>query len=1357
MNVRKFASIGLAAVLQVLPLTRVFVAATPATGSSFAIIATWIAGAAALLGGVDAVSGASTTITSAPTARGTNGVAFSYRITTGPQTANTFAAAPLPTGLVVSTTSGKITGTPTVEGVFVVLLTASDSGIASRTVKTNLTLTIVAGSGGGGTAPSITTQPISQTVTAGANVNFSVVASGTAPLSYQWRLGGANIAGATSATLTLNSVTTGQSGGSYTCVVSNTVGTATSSAATLTVNPAPVAPAITTQPTSQTVTAGANVSFTVAASGTAPLSYQWQLGGANLAGATSATLTLNSVTTGQSGGSYSCVVSNAAGTATSSAATLTVNPAVIAPTIMTQPVSQTVTAGANVTFSVAASGTAPLSYQWRLGGANITGATSATLSLTSVTTGQSGGSYTCVVSNSAGVATSSAANLTVNPAPVAPTITTQPVSQTVTAGANVSFIVAASGTAPLSYQWLLNGGNISGATSATLTLTSVTTGQSGGSYSCVVSNVAGSATSSAATLTVNPAIIAPTITTPPANQSVTAGANASFTVVASGTAPLTYQWRLNGGNIAGETGATLTLTGVTIGQSGGSYSCVVSNVAGSATSSAATLTVTAAAVAPTITTAPVSQTVTAGTNVTFSVVASGTAPLSYQWRLNGGNIAGATSSTLTLTSVTTGQSGGSYSVVVTNVAGNATSSAATLTVNPAPIAPTITTQPVTQTVTAGTNVSFTVAASGTALLSYQWRLNGGNIVGATSATLTLTSVTTGQSGGSYSCFVSNIAGSATSAAATLTVNPAPVAPVITLQPISQTVTAGTNVSFTVAASGTTPLTYQWRLNGGNIGGATSATLTLTSVTTGQSGGNYSCFVSNIAGSATSAAATLTVNPAPVAPTITVQPVSQTVTAGTNVSFSVAASGTAPLSYQWRLNGGNIVGATSATLTLTGVTTGQAGNYSCVVSNSAGSAASAAATLTVNAVMAQPSKLTVTVQGQGTVYPNLNGSELTIGKVYTLNAMPAAGYSFSGWLQSAQQLSASATISFVMTSNLVLSATFIPDPMVAVAGTYNGLFYQTDAIRLAAAGAFNLRADTAGNFSAWVQIGYSRYQFSGKLDANMQATSVVTRWDGTPLTVQFTIGQDATAGQITGSVTDGVWSAPLSGGRSVANSPFAGEYTVVIPGTSGNAALPAGDGYATLHVAADGLGTLSGTLADGTSFAQSAYVTANGDWPLYVSMYVGKGALISWLTFADQATSDVSGDLVWIKQAGASATSFPLGFTNGTKAVGSIYIAPDATGKAVNLAGAVASFSGGSLATPFNNVVSVNAGSQVVNLSVNALTLTITTASGVFSGQVSEPGNGVAHKFSGVILQKQNAGYGTMIGTPNGSRVVLGAP
>ena len=1266
MNVRRIASIGLAAVLQVLPLTRVFVAATPATGSSYAIIATWIAGLAALMGSVDAVSGASTTITSPKTATATNGVAFSYRIVAGPQTANTFTAAPLPSGLTVNTTSGRITGTPTVTGVYVIHLTASDGGRADRTVAADLTLTILPGGGGGAIAPAITTQPASQTVTAGANVNFTVAASGTAPLRYQWRLNAANLANATNTTLTLTSVTTAQSGGSYSCVVSNSAGVATSSAAVLTVNPAVVAPAITTQPVSQTVTAGANVNFTVAASGTAPLGYQWRLNGATLAGATSATLTLNSVTTGQSGGSYTCVVSNSAGTATSAAATLTVNPA-----------------------------------------------------------------------------------------PVAPTITTHPASQTVTAGANVNFTVAASGTAPLGYQWRLNGANISGATSATLTLTSVTTGQSGGSYSCLVSNSAGTATSSAATLTVNPAIFAPTITTQPANQSVTAGANASFSIVASGTAPLSYQWRLNGVNIAGATSATLSLTSITIGQSGGSYTCVVSNIAGTTTSSAAVLTVTAAAVAPTIATQPVNQTVTAGANASFSVGASGTAPLSYQWRLNGANLAGATSATLTLTSVTTNQSGGSYSCVVSNVAGSATSSAATLTVNPAPIAPTITTQPVAQTVTAGANVSFTVAATGTAPLSFQWRLNGANLAGATSATLTLTSVTTNQ-GGSYSCLVSNVAGTTTSSAALLTVNPLPVAPTISTQPVSQTVTAGNNVSFSVAASGTAPLSFQWRRNGANLAGATSATLALTNVTTNQAG-SYSCFVSNIAGSATSATATLTVNPAPIAPTITLQPVSQTVAAGTNVSFTVAATGTAPLGFQWRLNGANLPGATSATLTLTGVTTGQSGNYSCVVTNAGGSATSAGAVLTVNAAATQPSKLTITITGQGQVLPNLNGASLTIGKVYTLSVFPAAGYVFSGWERDAQPLSSSTMISFVMTSNLVLAANFTPDPLVAAAGSYNGLFYEGNDVQLNSAGAFNVGLTPSGSFSAWVQIGYSRYQFSGTVDANFQATSTVARWNGTPLTVQFTIGQDALAGQIYGSVSDGVWTAPLSGGRSPNPSPYAGEYTVAIPGVTGNASLPAGDGYALLHVAADGLGTMSGTLADGSTFSHSAYVTPDGDWPLYISLYVGKGAIVSWLTFTNLSSSDVSGDLVWIKQAGASATSFPLGFTNGLKVVGSTYLAPDAAGKAVNLAGAVVDFNGGSLATSFNNVVSVNAGSQVVNLSPNAMTFSINAANGLFAGQVSEPGNGITHRLGGVILQKQNAGYGTMVGIPNGSRVVLAAP
>src|SRR5277367_116190 len=178
--------------------------------------------------------------------------------------------------------------------------------------------------------------------------------------------------------------------------------------------------------------------------------------------------------------------------------------------------------------------------------------------------------------------------------------------------------------------------------------------------------------------------VAPTITTQPANQTVAAGQPATFTVVAAGTAPLGYQWQKNGANIAGATGASYTTPATATTDSGSTFRVVVSNTVGSVTSNAATLTVTTAAVAPTITTQPVNQTVTAGQTATFTVVAGGTAPLNYQWQKNGANIAGATGASYTTPATATTDNGSTYLVVVTNTAGTVTSSAATLTVNPAP-------------------------------------------------------------------------------------------------------------------------------------------------------------------------------------------------------------------------------------------------------------------------------------------------------------------------------------------------------------------------------------------------------------------------------------------------------------------------------------------------------------------------------------------------------------------------------------------------------------------------------------------------------------------------------------------------
>src|SRR5439155_1646557 len=157
------------------------------------------------------------------------------------------------------------------------------------------------------------------------------------------------------ASYTTPATTTSDNGSAFAVVVTNTAGTVTSAAATLTVNPAPVAPAISTQPGNQTVTAGQTATFTVVATGTAPLGYQWQ----------------------KNGSAFAVVVTNTAGTVTSASATLTVNPAPVAPAITTQPANQTVTAGQTATFTVVATGTAPLGYQWQKNGANIAGATAA--------------------------------------------------------------------------------------------------------------------------------------------------------------------------------------------------------------------------------------------------------------------------------------------------------------------------------------------------------------------------------------------------------------------------------------------------------------------------------------------------------------------------------------------------------------------------------------------------------------------------------------------------------------------------------------------------------------------------------------------------------------------------------------------------------------------------------------------------------------------------------------------------------------------------------------------------------------------------------------------------------------------
>ncbi len=314
-------------------------------------------------------------------------------------------------------------------------------------------------------------------------------------------------------------------------------------------------------------------------------------------------------------------------------------------------------------------------------------------------------------------------------------------------------------------------------------------------------------------LTTTSGPVAPFITGNPTTQSAVVGDNVSFTASATGNPTPTVQWQVSidgknwtklsdGNGVSGSTTDTLTLSNVILSWNNNEYRAVFNNTAGTVNTSAATLTITAAAVAPTITANPSNQTVTETTTATFTASASGSPTPTVQWQVStdgknwtklsdGNGVSGSTTDTLTLSNVTKAMSGNEYQAVFTNSVNSATTSAATLTVTAA-VGPVITGNPSNQTATAGQSATFTASASGAPTPTVQWQVStdGGktfsNIGGATGTTLTLNHVTTAMNGYKYQAVFTNVDGSVTSAAASLTVHAAPPPPPVSAPPVLQT-------------------------------------------------------------------------------------------------------------------------------------------------------------------------------------------------------------------------------------------------------------------------------------------------------------------------------------------------------------------------------------------------------------------------------------------------------------------------------------------------------------------------------------------------------------------------------------------
>jgi hypothetical protein len=789
--------------------------------------------------------------------------------------------------------------------------------------------------------PVITVQPQSATNVANTAVIFTVTATGSS-LRYQWYFNRTNVlitSGATTATLTYTNVVKSHQG-IYTVAVSNNSGSVTSAPATLIViDP----PEVTRQPTNITVAVGGSATFSLAAIGDPPLTYQWFFNVIYpIEGATNTVLTLTNLQPSDSG-TYQAEITNPADTVNTHEAVLQVK---FPPTITAPPASLVVTQGNTAAFDVSVSGDPPFEYQWFFNETNaLADATNSSLALANVQP-VNAGTYRVSVASDVGAVTSVVATLAVL---VPPAIVQHPANLTVPAGASATFTTSATGTAPFSYQWFFNGTNpLAGATAAILTLPSVQAADAG-AYSVVVANAAGTITSTAATLTV---LTPPVVTSPPVDVAVFQGQPATFTVVASGSPVLAYQWFFNGTNrLSGATSPSFTLPSAQLANVG-AYSVVITNPAGAVTSQLATLTVKTP---PVIVQHPANRAAVLGGTATFSVTAQGATPLTYQWFLNVTNaIADATNATLTLSNVQSGNVG-TYSVRVGNPAGSVTSLGATLTLR---LPPVISQQPASLIITQGNSATFTVVATGDGPFGYRWLFNETNVLGAPdSPTLSILNAQAANAG-LYSVLVTNDAAGTLSSNATLTVR---VPPTITLQPTDTAAAPGGSATFSVTAVGDSPLSYRWFFENTNaISDATNATLALQNVLPANDG-RYSVRISNALGSVTSSNALLRVRNLP---TITQAPSSLMVTQGHTAAFTVQAGGDGPFTYQWFFNATNpIANARSATLTLSNVAPAAAGAYSVRVTNLVGFVVSPEAILTVRlipTITRQPASLTLAV-------------------------------------------------------------------------------------------------------------------------------------------------------------------------------------------------------------------------------------------------------------------------------------------------------------------------------------------------------------------------------------------------------------
>lgn len=813
------------------------------------------------------------------------------------------------------------------------------------------------------TPPVILGGPQSVTVIEGQSANFSVLAIGDAPLSYQWSSNGANLDSATNSILNLASVIPSQAG-VYSVLITNLWGS-TNSAANLNI-PTSV-PVILTQPQSQYVTPGIglNANFWVSVIGTTPFAYQWRFNGADIPGATQSGFTITNVQVADAG-AYSVFITNSVGPTLSQDAVLNVNPGP-ASTLNFIPFNAAadfiyddlrdilyiVTGGSNIQryqlgsasfltpFSISGSianlDLSPdgslLAVADRNYNANswlwLVDLNANTASQVVVTNGLGTGVFSLAFGND-GALVCEVGNVVFRYDPVFGTATRRngvssgPGLMTASGDGSTICIAGPGDSAGLVYTYNVTNQGIDGFIWSNDYITAppevnrngsllveptryglpVFTNQHIRDYSGTYIALVGSPSG---------------VVFSPIQDLLFCGRSGTRELHAYETANFTESFLL-------DFRTNIVNSRMRMSRDG-------SKIFGAVPGGINWMTWTN--IAPSFEIQPTNQFIFAGSNVTFAARVFGSPTMQYQWQANGLSLPNATNATLNLAGFTFHTPPSNYTVIAYNPFGYAISSNALLTIISAPY---VTNPPLNQTIGAGSNLTFTVGADGSMPLAYQWRFNGTNLAGATNSTLYIANVQA-TNAGNYAVVITNLYGRATTDLASLTVTPT--APWLILQPVDQSTYVSSNVVFSVQARGSVPLNYQWLtnsialLNGGRISGATSTNLNISNAQPGDTGAYYGVVTNNY-GSITSSVANLIVSIIP--PGITLSPVGRSVPPGLPTTFTAAVSGSPVLYYQWQLNGANLPnnpfgppsGSPSYSIAAVGLT--NLGSYHVIVSN-----------------------------------------------------------------------------------------------------------------------------------------------------------------------------------------------------------------------------------------------------------------------------------------------------------------------------------------------------------------------------------------------------------------------------------------